>query len=109
MELPISLHVPPCHSGLGDDCMSHHYYYQAKAGFSTYCRQTLLGGNYGLVDKDTLMPNPDYYNFILFSQLMGPKVCSSSSSSSSSSSTSTSSTSTSTSTSSNSSRQLRVG
>ena len=26
-----------------------------------YCRQTLIGGNYGLLDKTTFVPNPDYY------------------------------------------------
>jgi len=33
-----------------------------------------LGGNYGLIDKDTLQPNPDFYNYHLFNSLMGPKV-----------------------------------
>ena len=46
----------------------------ARAGFSVYCRQTLLGGNYGLLDKDTLKPNPDFFNYVLFKRLMGPKV-----------------------------------
>ncbi|KVH99814.1 Glycoside hydrolase, family 79 [Cynara cardunculus var. scolymus] len=27
----------------------------------TYCRQTLIGGNYGLLDTTTFLPNPDYY------------------------------------------------
>ncbi|URD73124.1 heparanase-like protein [Musa troglodytarum] len=26
-----------------------------------FCRQTLIGGNYGLLDHDTFVPNPDYY------------------------------------------------
>lgn len=26
-----------------------------------YCRQTLIGGNYGLLNTTTLTPNPDYY------------------------------------------------
>jgi heparanase 1 len=26
-----------------------------------YCRQTLIGGNYGLLNTSTLTPNPDYY------------------------------------------------
>ncbi|KAF9667674.1 hypothetical protein SADUNF_Sadunf15G0048200 [Salix dunnii] len=26
-----------------------------------YCRQTLVGGNYGLLNTTTLVPNPDYY------------------------------------------------
>jgi heparanase 1 len=44
----------------------------ARAGFKVYCRQTFLGGNYGLVDKDTLKPNPDFFAFLLFKRLMGP-------------------------------------
>jgi len=26
-----------------------------------YCRQTLIGGNYGLLNTTTFIPNPDYY------------------------------------------------
>lgn len=26
-----------------------------------YCRQTLVGGFYGLLEKETFVPNPDYY------------------------------------------------
>jgi heparanase 1 len=26
-----------------------------------YCRQTLVGGHYGLLNTTTLVPNPDYY------------------------------------------------
>ncbi|KAH1203522.1 Heparanase-like protein 2 [Glycine max] len=26
-----------------------------------YCRQTLIGGNYGLLNTTTFAPNPDYY------------------------------------------------
>lgn len=29
----------------------------------TYCRQTLVGGNYGLLDTLTFLPNPDYYRY----------------------------------------------
>ncbi|XP_028094740.1 heparanase-like protein 3, partial [Camellia sinensis] len=28
----------------------------------TYCRQTLIGGNYGLLNTTTFVPNPDYYS-----------------------------------------------
>ncbi|GKC35454.1 heparanase-like protein 1 [Tanacetum coccineum] len=31
----------------------------------TYCRQTLIGGNYGLLDTTTFVPNPDYYSTIV--------------------------------------------
>uniref|UniRef100_A0A2P2M797 Heparanase-like protein 3 n=1 Tax=Rhizophora mucronata TaxID=61149 RepID=A0A2P2M797_RHIMU len=27
----------------------------------TYCRQSLIGGNYGLLNTTTFVPNPDYY------------------------------------------------
>lgn len=30
----------------------------------TYCRQTLIGGNYGLLDTNTFVPNPDYYRLV---------------------------------------------
>jgi len=26
-----------------------------------FCRQTLIGGHYGLLDTETFLPNPDYY------------------------------------------------
>lgn len=33
----------------------------AKYDTKTYCRQSLVGGNYGLLNKTTFAPNPDYY------------------------------------------------
>ena len=40
-----------------------------------YCRQTLLGGNYGLLDSQRdFEPNPDYYALMLWRQLMGARV-----------------------------------
>lgn len=30
----------------------------------TYCRQTLIGGNYGLLNTTNFVPNPDYYRWI---------------------------------------------
>ncbi|OWM86737.1 hypothetical protein CDL15_Pgr015773 [Punica granatum] len=42
----------------------------------TYCRQTLIGGNYGLLDASTFLPNPDYYSAILWHRLMGSTVLS---------------------------------
>ncbi|ONM33166.1 Heparanase-like protein 1 [Zea mays] len=33
----------------------------AKYDTKVYCRQTLIGGNYGLLDTETFVPNPDYY------------------------------------------------
>eukprot|EP00257_Ricinus_communis_P003418 XP_002515478.2 heparanase-like protein 3 [Ricinus communis] len=37
----------------------------------TYCRQTLIGGNYGLLNTNTFVPNPDYYSALLWHRLMG--------------------------------------
>nr|GEX82261.1 heparanase-like protein 3 [Tanacetum cinerariifolium] len=42
----------------------------------TYCRQTLIGGNYGLLNTDTFAPNPDYYSALLWHRLMGRRVLS---------------------------------
>ncbi|XP_024984271.1 heparanase-like protein 3 [Cynara cardunculus var. scolymus] len=42
----------------------------------TYCRQTLIGGNYGLLDTTTFLPNPDYYSALLWHRLMGRHVLS---------------------------------
>ncbi|KAL0289855.1 UNVERIFIED_CONTAM: Heparanase-like protein 3 [Sesamum angustifolium] len=42
----------------------------------TYCRQTLIGGNYGLLNTTTFAPNPDYYSALLWHRLMGRNVLS---------------------------------
>ncbi|KAG5027951.1 hypothetical protein JHK87_011465 [Glycine soja] len=44
-----------------------------------YCRQTLIGGNYGLLNTTTFIPNPDYYSALLWHQLMGKTVLAASS------------------------------
>ncbi|CAL0330605.1 unnamed protein product [Lupinus luteus] len=44
-----------------------------------YCRQTLIGGNYGLLNTATFTPNPDYYSALLWHQLMGKSVLAASS------------------------------
>ncbi|CAK9326539.1 unnamed protein product [Citrullus colocynthis] len=44
----------------------------------TYCRQTLIGGNYGLLNTTTFEPNPDYYSALLWHRLMGRNVLSTS-------------------------------
>ncbi|VFQ77170.1 unnamed protein product [Cuscuta campestris] len=46
----------------------------AKYDTKTYCRQSLIGGNYGLLNTTTFMPNPDYYSALLWHQLMGRTV-----------------------------------
>lgn len=48
----------------------------ASYGTRTYCRQTLIGGNYGLLNTKTFVPNPDYYSALLWHRLMGAKVLS---------------------------------
>ncbi|XP_068637528.1 heparanase-like protein 3 [Aristolochia californica] len=42
----------------------------------TYCRQSLIGGNYGLLNTTTFAPNPDYYSALLWHRLMGREVLS---------------------------------
>ncbi|KAH7675070.1 heparanase 1 protein [Dioscorea alata] len=44
----------------------------------TYCRQSLIGGNYGLLNTITYKPNPDYYSALLWHRLMGQNVLSTS-------------------------------
>ncbi|XP_057511696.1 heparanase-like protein 3, partial [Actinidia eriantha] len=44
----------------------------------TYCRQTLIGGNYGLLNTVTFAPNPDYYSALLWHRLVGRNVLSTS-------------------------------
>ncbi|XP_027125284.1 heparanase-like protein 2 [Coffea arabica] len=48
----------------------------AKFDTKVYCRQTLIGGNYALLDTTTYVPNPDYYSALLWHQLMGSGVLS---------------------------------
>uniref|UniRef100_A0A7N1A6R8 Heparanase-like protein 2 n=1 Tax=Kalanchoe fedtschenkoi TaxID=63787 RepID=A0A7N1A6R8_KALFE len=39
-----------------------------------YCRQALIGGNYGLLNTTSFVPNPDYYGALLWHRLMGKTV-----------------------------------
>ncbi|CAN6239142.1 unnamed protein product [Urochloa humidicola] len=48
----------------------------SKYDTKSYCRQTLVGGNYGLLNTTTFEPNPDYYSALLWHRLMGTKVLS---------------------------------
>ncbi|KAL8091408.1 heparanase-like protein 1 [Apium graveolens] len=48
----------------------------AKYNTKVYCRQTLIGGHYGLINATTLVPNPDYYSALLWHRLMGKGVLS---------------------------------
>ena len=46
----------------------------AQRGHQTFCRQTLVGGDYGLLEKETFRPNPDYYALLLWQKKMGKGV-----------------------------------
>uniref|UniRef100_A0A1J3HLA7 Heparanase-like protein 2 n=1 Tax=Noccaea caerulescens TaxID=107243 RepID=A0A1J3HLA7_NOCCA len=46
----------------------------AKHNTKVYCRQALVGGFYGLLEKETFVPNPDYYSALLWHRLMGKGV-----------------------------------
>ncbi|MFH1130578.1 MAG: hypothetical protein V1754_04540 [Pseudomonadota bacterium] len=46
----------------------------ARRGQQLMLRQDLVGGNYALVDENTLEPNPDFFNSVLWKRLMGTKV-----------------------------------
>ncbi|KAK9116604.1 hypothetical protein Sjap_015551 [Stephania japonica] len=48
----------------------------SKYNTKVYCRQTLIGGNYGLLNTTTVTPNPDYYSALLWHRLMGKRVLS---------------------------------
>ncbi|KAF7050061.1 hypothetical protein CFC21_058475 [Triticum aestivum] len=48
----------------------------SKYNTKVFCRQTLIGGNYGLLDTQTFLPNPDYYSALLWHRLMGNGVLS---------------------------------
>ncbi|XP_022749612.1 heparanase-like protein 3 [Durio zibethinus] len=50
----------------------------SKYDTKTYCRQSLIGGNYGLLNTTTFVPNPDYYSALLWHKLMGRNVLSTS-------------------------------
>ncbi|XP_038971911.1 heparanase-like protein 3 isoform X4 [Phoenix dactylifera] len=58
------------------------FWYLDQLGMSStyntksYCRQSLVGGNYGLLNTATFHPNPDYYSALLWHRLMGSKVLS---------------------------------
>lgn len=46
----------------------------ATMGYSVVVRQSMTGMNYGLLREDDLFPRPDYWNSLLWKQLMGQKV-----------------------------------
>ncbi|XP_006837041.2 heparanase-like protein 1 isoform X1 [Amborella trichopoda] len=62
------------------DTFVNSFWYLDQLGMSSiyhtkaYCRQSLIGGNYGLLDRPTFEPNPDYYSALLWHRLMGKGV-----------------------------------
>ncbi|GAB2223131.1 hypothetical protein Droror1_Dr00017268 [Drosera rotundifolia] len=48
----------------------------ASYNTKTFCRQTLIGEHYGLLNTSSFLPNPDYYSALLWHQLMGTRVLS---------------------------------
>ncbi|KAG6544437.1 hypothetical protein Mapa_014075 [Marchantia paleacea] len=56
------------------------FWYMDQLGTAAYynnkvfCRQSYIGGNYGLLDRTTFLPNPDYYGALLWRKLMGKGV-----------------------------------
>ncbi|CBI27258.3 unnamed protein product, partial [Vitis vinifera] len=50
----------------------------ASFNHKVFCRQSLIGGNYGLLDTTSFIPNPDYYGALLWHRLMGKRVLSTS-------------------------------
>ena len=47
---------------------------KARNGYSGFCRQDYIGGDYGMMDCLTGEPLPDYWSALLFGKLMGSKV-----------------------------------
>ncbi|MEX2443256.1 MAG: glycoside hydrolase [Alkalispirochaeta sp.] len=46
----------------------------ARSGVRVVVRQSLLGGDYALLDTETPAPRPDYWNSLLWKRLMGESV-----------------------------------
>ncbi|XP_059442253.1 heparanase-like protein 1 [Corylus avellana] len=46
----------------------------SKYNTKVYCRQSLIGGSYGLLNTTTFVPRPDYYSSLLWHRLMGKGV-----------------------------------
>lgn len=48
--------------------------YGASRGMQRFCRSTLVGGAYELIDHTTMDPNPDYWVALLWTRLVGAKA-----------------------------------
>uniref|UniRef100_A0A7I4EHD9 Uncharacterized protein n=2 Tax=Physcomitrium patens TaxID=3218 RepID=A0A7I4EHD9_PHYPA len=61
------------------DAFAFSFWYLDQLGMAAslnnkvYCRQSFIGGNYGLLNK-TYQPNPDYFSALLWNRLMGTQV-----------------------------------
>lgn len=70
-----ALHASSGISGLTNTAVSSLYYLHAlgsyaSLGFGLFSRQTLIGGDYELVNRTTFLPTPDYYSLLLFRKLV---------------------------------------
>ncbi|KAH9331785.1 hypothetical protein KI387_003893, partial [Taxus chinensis] len=67
---------------LVSDAFINSFWYLDQLGMSStfdtkvYCRQSLIGGNYALLNVTTFESNPDYYSALLWHRLMGRNVLS---------------------------------
>ena len=71
-----ALHSSSGVSGLTNTALSTLYYLHALGsyadnGFGLFSRQTLLGGDYGLTNRTTLQPTPDYWGLLAWRGLIG--------------------------------------
>lgn len=46
----------------------------AQHGQDLVVRQTLCGGDYGMIEEERLAPRPDYWNSLLWKRLMGERI-----------------------------------
>ena len=72
-----ALHAMSGVSGLTNTFLSSLYYLHAlgsyaAGGISLFSRQTLIGGDYELLNRTTFHPTPDYFALLLFRRLVGP-------------------------------------
>lgn len=70
-----ALHSSSGVSGLTNTAVSTLYYLHslgsyASLGFGLFSRQTLVGGDYELVNRSTFLPTPDYFGLLLFRKLV---------------------------------------
>jgi len=72
---------PPCdHTSMRWANFSDGFWYldsmgsKARTGYSVFCRQDLVGADYGMLDCSTLNPLPDFYNALIWKKLMGTRV-----------------------------------